>query len=153
MGGAGHRVADEVEHDLGVDAAALGGVDGGGALLAQDDGPGDVEDRCLEAGRHGQVDGQREQARPVEVDEGGALAGAGLLGGADVEHAALVDEVGDEGGHRHLGDADLAGQLRAARRAEAPQRLQDQGEVLPSTVRREDRSRGPDAARGGGHKS
>ena len=133
--------------DRGVDAAALGGVDRGGALLAHDDLTGDVEDGGPQPGRHRQVDGEGEQAGAVEVDEGAALAGAALLGGADVEHPALVDELGDQVRHRHLGDPHLAGQLGPAGRPEAAQGLQHEREVLAAAVRGEDGGGGPHAAR------
>ena len=117
VGGAGDGGEHQLDDDRGVDAAALGGVDRGGALLAHDDLAGDVEHRGAQPGRHRQVDGEGQQAGAVEVDEGGPLAGAALLGGADVEHAALVDELGDQVRHGHLGDPDLAGQLGPAGRA------------------------------------
>ena len=88
-----------------------------------------------------------QQAAAVEVDEGGPLAGAALLGGADVEHAALVDELGDQVRHGHLGDPDLAGQLGPAGRPEPAQGLQHEREVLATAVRGEDGCRGPHAAR------
>ena len=129
-----------------VDGGARG-VDGRGALLAHDDGAGDVEDGRLEPGRHRQVDGEGEQAPAVEVDEGRPAPGARGLGGTDVEDAALLDELGDEVAHRHLGDPDLAGELGPGGRAEPPERLQDEGEVLAPAVGREDGRGRPDAAR------
>ena len=147
MGRAGDGGQHQVDDDRGVDAAALGGVDGGGALLAHQDLAGDVEHRGPQPGRHRQVDGEGQQAGAVEVDEGGPLAGAALLGGADVEHAALVDELGDQVRHGHLGDPHLAGELGPAGRPEAAQGLQHQREVLATTVRGEDGRRGPYAAR------
>ena len=147
VGGAGDGGEHQLDDDRGVDAAALGGVDGGGALLAHDDLAGDVEHRGPQPGRHRQVDGEGEQAAAVEVDQGGPLAGTALLGGADVEHAALVDELGDQVRHGHLGDPDLAGQLGPAGGPEAAQGLQHEREVLAPAIRGEDCCRGPHAAR------
>ena len=73
---------------------------------------GDVEYGGLQPGRNGQVDGEGEQAAAVEVDERGALARPALLRGADVEHPALVDELGDEVRHGHLRDPHLPGWAR-----------------------------------------
>lgn len=52
----------------------LGGVDGGGALLAHHHRARDVEDGCLQASRDGEVDGEGEQPCAIEVDQGRALA-------------------------------------------------------------------------------
>ena len=81
----------------------------------------------------------------VAVDLGDA--GATLLGRADVVHPTLVDELGHQVRHGHLGDAHLAGQLGPAGGPEAAQGLQHERQVLTTAVRGEDCCRGPDAAR------
>ena len=145
--GGGDDRADEVDDDCRVDAAAGVRVDGGGPLLEVVHLAGDVDERGAQACGHGEVDRDGEQPGAVEVDQGGALARAALLRGADVAHPALGDELGDEVRHGHLRDPHLAGQLGAAGRPDAAQGLQDEGEVLPAAVGGQDRRRLADTAR------
>ena len=53
----------------------------------------------------------------VDVEQGGGLARAGVLALAELDHEAVADELGDEVGDRHPGEAGLAGEIGPALRA------------------------------------
>ena len=98
------QVQDDLEHRALLDRvnSFCARVIGHGALGAGEDPPVEVEHGCAERLVLGQVDPDDLQTGPVDVDEGGRLAGPHLVGGPELDGVAALEQFGDEVAHRGL---------------------------------------------------
>src|SRR5690606_1118961 len=104
------READELPDEVDDLRGGLGaGRAGERDLSALDDGPVEVEEGAAEQRVVAQVDSDDLEGRPIDVEEGGRFAGAGLVALAGLDDEAFGDELADE-----IGDGD-SGEARAAR--------------------------------------
>ena len=152
----GGRGSDHLLHEIQDDRDdRLARVVSDAALGAHEDVAVEVEHRRAEHLVGGEVDTDGLQPGAVEVDEGGRLAGAHLLGRAELDCVAALDHLGDEVGCGHLADAETAGEVGPAHRTRRVEHLEREREVVPAAVAGEHHGarRGPAGSRGHGHES
>ena len=93
-----------------------------------------------------QVDSDDLPTGAVDVDEGGRLARAHLIGRPELDGVAALEQLGDQVAHRHLREVQLARQVRPAHGTGRVEGLEHEREVVPATVRGEDRCPRVDAS-------
>ena len=97
----------------------------------------EVEHGAAEGGVIAEVDADDLERRAVEVEQGGRLAGAGVLALADLHDEALDDELGDKVGDRDAGESGLAGDVGAGLLAGPVEGLQHERAVVSAGVLRQ----------------